>query len=282
MRIATWNVNSIRTRVKVVAGWLEDADADVLAVQETKCRDDQFPRGPFEELGYTVTAHGSNQWNGVALIARAPAENVTRRLPGQPEWHGRVEARALGATFDGVRVWSLYVPNGRALDDPHYRYKLDWLRALGDAADGWLAGPAPEGQPTADGPLVALVGDWNVAPLDVDVWSMEYWRGRTHVSEPERAAFRRLLDAGWRDVVRPHAPGYTFWDYQQLRFIRNEGMRIDHVLATPALAGLVSGAHIDRAAREGAHPSDHVPVVVDLALPDELDEPDDADRPMVF
>jgi exodeoxyribonuclease-3 len=262
VRLATWNVNSIRSRAERVAAWLERRDVDVLALQETKCRDDQFPEMPFAALGYEVAHVGFSQWNGVAVLSRIGIEDVEIGFPGQPTWgeNPATEARALGATCGGVRVWSLYVPNGRTLADPHYRYKLDWLAALRDTAAGWLAQDAAA--------QIALVGDWNIAPENDDVWDMAVFSHSTHVSPPERAAFRAIVEAGYADVVRPHAPGpgvYTYWDYTQLRFPRREGMRIDFVLGSPALTGRVGGALIDREERKGKGASDHAPVVVDLA-----------------
>ena len=262
MRVATWNVNSIRSRVDRVAAWLQRRDIDVLALQETKCRDDQFPEARFTELGYQVAHVGYSQWNGVAIVSRVGLDDVEIGFPGQPSWgeDPDAEARALGATCGGVRVWSLYVPNGRTLTDPHYQYKLQWLAALKETAAGWLAADP-------DTP-VALVGDWNIAPEDDDVWDMAVFAQSTHVSPPERAAFRAIVDAGYADVVRPFAPGpgvYTYWDYTQLRFPRREGMRIDFVLGSPALAGRVTGALIDREERKGKGASDHAPVAVELA-----------------
>ncbi|MGY1638427.1 exodeoxyribonuclease III [Geodermatophilus sp. SYSU D00742] len=262
MRVATWNVNSIRSRADRVVAWLERSDVDVLALQETKCRDDQFPESRFTDLGYSVAHVGYSQWNGVAVLSRVGLDDVQVGFPGQPCWgeDPDAEARALGATCGGVRVWSLYVPNGRTLTDPHYEYKLRWLEALRTTASGWLAE-----DPTAQ---VALVGDWNIAPQDDDVWDMRVFAHSTHVSEPERAAFRAIVDAGYADVVRPHAPGpgvYTYWDYTQLRFPRREGMRIDFVLGSPALAARTTGARIDREERKGKGASDHAPVVVELA-----------------
>jgi exodeoxyribonuclease-3 len=266
VRLATWNVNSIRTRVDRVTAWLQRRDVDVLALQETKCRDDQFPEARFTELGYRVAHVGHSQWNGVAVVSRVGLDDVEVGFPGMPTWStGKEgedpgeEARALAATCGGVRVWSLYVPNGRALGDPHYAYKLRWLGALREAAAGWLA--------AEPGAQVALTGDWNIAPQDDDVWDMGVFATSTHVSEPERAAFRAVVDAGYADLVRPHAPGpgvYTYWDYTQLRFPRREGMRIDFLLGTPALGSRVTGALIDREERKGKGASDHAPVVVEL------------------
>jgi exodeoxyribonuclease-3 len=259
VRIATWNVNSLRARMPRVQEWLAEADVDVVALQETKLKDAAFPVEAFTELGYTCAFHGVNQWNGVALLSRVGIEDVQVGFDGMPGWGDPVaaEARAIGAVCGGVRVWSLYVPNGRTLDDPHLQYKLAWLRALAATGRGWL-----EQDPQAQ---VALVGDWNVAPQDDDVWSMTAFDGHTHVSPAERDAFAAVVDAGFADVVRPHTPGeFTYWDYQRLRFARREGMRIDFVLASPALAARVTGARIDRQMRKGKGASDHAPVVVEL------------------
>lgn len=278
MRVATWNVNSIRTRVGRVVDWLGRADIDVLAMQEIKCKEGQFPFEPFHEAGYEIALHGLNQWNGVAFASRIPLEHVTIGFPSAPGFSKTevagdppLEARAMGVTVDGIRLWSLYVPNGRALDDPHYSYKLDWLAKLATDTADWMK------QHPND--PIALMGDWNVAPLDSDVWPTWPFATATHTSTPERAAFARFETIGLTDVVRPLvADGYTFWDYQQLRFPRNEGMRIDFIMGSPAFADLVSGARIERNERKGDGPSDHVPVVVDLAV----DGGDDDDRPMIF
>jgi exodeoxyribonuclease III len=248
-----------------VEAWLRRSDVDVLALQETKCRDDQFPEDRFRALGYEVAHVGHSQWNGVALLSRVGLTDVQVGFPGMPSWSSKEgvepapEARALAATCGGVRVWSLYVPNGRTLVDPHYQYKLEWLAALRETAAGWLAAD-PQAQ-------VALVGDWNIAPENDDVWDMAVFAHSTHVSPPERAAFRAIVDAGYADVVRPHAPGpgvYTYWDYTQLRFPRREGMRIDFLLGSPAFAARVDAALIDREERKGKGASDHAPVAVRL------------------
>ncbi len=268
MRLATWNVNSLRSRLDRVLEWLEASDIDILALQETKVANDAFPAMAFEAVGYEVAHHGLDQWNGVAVASRVGLTDVTVGFPGMPSWGNppRAEARALGVTCAGVRVWSLYVPNGRALDDPHLAYKLTWLDALCEAGSVWLA--------EAPGTPVALVGDFNIAPTDDDVWDPEFFADKTHTSPSERAAFTALVDAGFSDVVRPHtaAPGtFTYWDYQQLRFPKKQGMRIDFVLGSPELASRVSGAWIDRQQRKpkasatGQGPSDHAPVVVELA-----------------
>ncbi|WP_402462961.1 exodeoxyribonuclease III [Isoptericola aurantiacus] len=265
MRIATWNVNSIRSRLDRVLAFLERSGTDVLAIQETKCRQDQFPVAAFEAAGYEVAASGYHQWNGVAIVSRAGIDDVETQFAGQPAFgtpdqEPRVEARALGAVCGGVRVWSLYVPHGRALDDPHYAYKLAWLEALrADAAARLRAEP---------GAQIALLGDWNVIPRDSDVWDVTAFEGRTHVSTPEREAFAAFEQAGFVEVTREHlpAPGtYTYWDYQQLAFPRDKGLRIDFAYASPALADRVTGAAVDREERKGKGASDHVPVVLDLA-----------------
>ena len=227
-------------------------------MQEIKCKPDQFPYKPFEDAGYQITMHGLNQWNGVAFASKIPAEDVEIGFTGMPEFKDAPEARAIGATFDGVRLWSLYVPNGRTLDDPHYLYKLEWLDRLAAITADTL-----ENEP--DLPL-ALMGDFNIAPLDTDVWDINFFAGSTHVSPEERQAFEAFEQIGLKDVVRPLVPeGYTYWDYQQLRFPRNEGMRIDFVLGSDAFAEKVKAASIERDERKGEGPSDHVPVVVELS-----------------
>ncbi|WP_311478058.1 exodeoxyribonuclease III [uncultured Gulosibacter sp.] len=278
MRIATWNVNSIRTRVGRVVDFITRADIDVLAIQETKCKPEQFPYEPFERAGYEVIARGLNQWNGVAIASRLPIDEITDGFAGMPGW-GKpgadgelpLEGRALAAQIEGVTVWSLYVPNGRELTDPHYEYKLEWLAALRAHIQQWRA--AHPGAP------LALMGDFNIAPLDIDVWDMAAFEGRTHVSAPERAAFNAFLEDGFVDALRSRGvAGYTYWDYQQLRFPKNEGMRIDFILGTPEFDQLVTAGEIVRDERKGDGPSDHVPVVVELDIETELDD----DRPMIF
>lgn len=177
----------------------------------------------------------------------------------QPGWEAVAEARAIAATCGGVRVWSLYIPNGRTVGSPHYAYKLDWLAALRDNAQKWLAD-----DPAAQ---IALVGDWNIAPTDEDVWDVEFFKGSTHVTELERTAFTSIVEAQFTDVVRPFTPGpgvYTYWDYTQLRFPKKQGMRIDFILGSPAFAGRVNHAEIVREERKGKQPSDHAPVLVEL------------------
>ncbi len=259
MRIATWNVNSIRTRVGRVTDWLQKSNVDVLAMQEIKCKPEQFPIAAFEAIGYEVIMHGLNQWNGVAFAHRLPAADVEVGFSGMPGFGPELlpEARALGATFEDVRLWSLYVPNGRSLGDPHYDYKLEWLDRLASVTAEWL-----EADP---GLALALMGDFNIAPLDSDVWDIHDFAGATHVSEPERQAFEAFEQIGLADVVRPLVPeGYTYWDYQQLRFPRNEGMRIDFILGSEEFAERVESASIERDERKGEGPSDHVPVLVEI------------------
>jgi exodeoxyribonuclease-3 len=262
MRFATWNVNSIRARVDRVAGWLERSQVDVLAMQEIKCKPEQFPLEPFAALGYEVAAHGLDQWNGVAIASRVGLDAVETAFAGQPGFaktgDPRVEARAIGATCGGMRVWSVYVPNGRALADPHYAYKLDFLAALRDASRGWAEAPA------------VIAGDFNVAPLATDIWSEADASAETHVTAEAREAFRALADAGYEELSRrfiPEPNTYTFWDYQQLRFPRGEGMRIDFVYASASAAARATGVTIEREERKGQGASDHVPVVVDFRDP---------------
>ncbi len=279
MRLATWNVNSIRARVVRTVDFAVREHVDVLAMQEIKCKPEQFPHAEFEAAGYEVHAHGLNQWNGVAIASRVPLEDVELAFPGMPGFakghegpDQPQEARAIGATVGGIRVWSLYVPNGRSIGDPHYFYKLDWLSALAEHTRESLAR-----NPDL---ALALVGDFNIAPTDADNGDPSVVPGfSTHVSPPEREAFAALEAAGLQDVVRPLVPtGFTYWDYKRLRFPRNEGMRIDFILGSHAVADAVAGAAIHRNERKGEIPSDHVPVVVDL----DLDGADDDDRPMIF
>jgi exodeoxyribonuclease-3 len=226
-------------------------------MQEIKCKPDQFPYKAFEDAGYQITMHGLNQWNGVAFASKIPAEDIEIGFSGMPEFKEVQEARAIAATFDGIRLWSLYVPNGRTLDDPHFPYKLEWLDRLAAVTAETL-------ENVPDQPL-ALMGDFNIAPLDSDVWDINFFAGSTHVTPEERQAFEAFEQIGLQDVVRPRIPeGYTYWDYQQLRFPRNEGMRIDFILGSESFAEKVKSASIERDERKGEGPSDHVPVVVEI------------------
>jgi exodeoxyribonuclease-3 len=266
VRIATWNVNSLRSRIDRVEAFLDRHDIDVLALQETKAKEDQLPLMGLQARGYEVASAGFSQWNGVAIVSRVGLEDITVGFPEMPPYDGAAEARAIGALVGkeggggGVRIWSLYVPNGRKVGDPHYVYKLDWLAKLQAAAATWTSEP------------VALVGDWNIAPTDEDVFDMAQFATSTHVTPPERGAFQAFLDSGYTEVTRPHTPGpdvYTYWDYYRQRFERNRGLRIDFALCSPPLAERVTGAFIDTDERDPAQgtgsPSDHAPVIVDLA-----------------
>jgi exodeoxyribonuclease-3 len=266
MRVATWNINSIRARADRAVAWLERTGTDVLALQETKCSDAQFPYSVFEAAGYEVAHVGTSQWNGVAIASRVGLADVETHFAGQPSYGDpdpAVEARALGATCGGVRLWSLYVPHGRAVDDAHYAYKLHWLDQLNEAAATWVDPLLGD----ADAPI-ALMGDWNVIPLDTDVWDVTAFEGHTHVTPAERAAFFAFADIGYTEVSRVFVPDegkYTYWDYQQLGFPKNRGLRIDFAWTSAALTRRVTGVTIDREERKGKGASDHVPVVLDLA-----------------
>ena len=255
MRIATWNVNSLRSRIERVEAFLQRHDVDVLALQETKAREDQLPLMGLQAAGYDIAAAGTNQWNGVAIVSRVGLDDVTVGFDGMPGYGEPLaaESRAIGATCRGVRIWSLYVPNGRKPDDPHYVYKLDWLAGLREAAGAWMDGET------------ALVGDWNICPTDDDVFDPAQFKNSTHVTPPERAAFQAFLDDGYAEVTRAYAPGYTYWDYYRQRFERDRGLKIDFVLARHRWPARVTGASIDREERAGQGASDHAPVVVDLA-----------------
>jgi len=255
VRIATWNVNSLKVRLPRVEEWLAYAQPDVLCLQETKLSDETFPQLAFSALGYESVHHGSGRWNGVAILSRVGVGEITAGFdsePGFPE----PEARAISATCDGLRVWSVYVPNGRTPDSPHYAYKLNWLAALRDA----LAAELAAGRPTL------VCGDFNVAPTDADVWDPAAFVGATHVTAPEREALASILAAGLTDVVPRPMKGphpFTYWDYRAGMFHQNMGMRIDLVYASAGVT--VDSAYVDREARKGKAPSDHAPIVVDLA-----------------
>jgi exodeoxyribonuclease-3 len=259
VRIATWNVNSVTARLPRVLEWLESAAPDVVCLQETKVAADAFPFAEVGALGYEVAHHGQGRWNGVAIVSRVGLEDVTRGFPGDPGFPDAetLEARAIGATCGGVRLWSLYVPNGREPDNPHFAYKLAWLAALADAV---------REEATAGGRF-GLLGDFNVAPDDTDVWDVAKFVGATHVTPEERLALARLRDLGLVDVMPRALKGphpYTFWDYRAGAFHKAEGMRIDLLYANPALAASVTDAYVDREARKGKGASDHAPLVVDL------------------
>lgn len=264
MRIATWNINSVRTRTQRALDLIAKHDIDVLCLQETKVKDDKFPREAFEEAGLHVTCHGLNQWNGVAIVSKEEPEDQWVGFPGQPGFAKEPEkpqdreARALGARIRGVEIWSLYVPNGREITDRHYDYKLDFLYHLAHYAEN-----------NAHSKLL-LTGDFNIAPRDEDVWDIEAFRGKTHVTEPERAAFQMLEEAGLEEVTRRFTQDqrYTYFDYKGMRFQKNEGMRIDFQLASAPLAQLVTGAQVDMVERAGDKTSDHCLLIADYDLPD--------------
>ena len=280
MRLATWNVNSVLARLPRLVEWLDDTRPDVVCLQETKCAADAFPAEEVERRGYEVVAHGDGRWNGVALLSRIGVADESRGFPGQPGFAGGegegdggggdpalfatpaapvVEARAVGATCGPLRVWSVYVPNGRTVGSPHYGYKLRWLAAFDAAVAAEIGSSAP----------FAVCGDFNVAPTDADVWDPAAFVGSTHVTPAEREALAALRGRGLTDLVpRPlkYDRPFTYWDYRAGMFHKNMGMRIDLVYANAAAAGAVTDAYVDREARKGKGPSDHAPVVVDLDL----------------
>lgn len=256
MRVTTWNVNSVKQRLPRLLPWLDQRQPDVVCLQETKLTDAAFTDLLGAELagrGYEVAVHGETQWNGVAILSRAGLDDVVAGLPNGPGFP-HPEARAVAATCGGIRVHSVYVPNGRTPDSEHYRYKLTWLAALRDMV--------------AAGPDAAIVcGDMNIAPTDADVFDPDAYAGHTHVTAPERAALAELQAVGLRDVVRDRWPDtrvFTYWDYRAGMFHQDLGMRIDLVLASAPVAGRVRAAWVDRHARKGSGPSDHAPVIVDL------------------
>ncbi|MEP6853676.1 MAG: exodeoxyribonuclease III [bacterium] len=265
MRIASWNVNSIKARLPRLSAWLTDRRPDILLMQETKATAESFPVAAMAELGYTAVHTGSGRWNGVAVLARSAPGDVLIGLPDQPAVDGAQEARAIGATVAGVRLWSLYVPNGRSVGSPHYAYKLDFLAAVQAQAEREVAALGP------DTPF-ALIGDFNVAPSDDDVWDIDAFAGSTHVSADERAAVERITSALGLHDLPPRAsvapddtrPPYTFWEMRMLGFQKGRGMRIDLALANDAFRRRVHDVWVDRDARRGEGPSDHAPLVLDL------------------
>jgi len=257
LRIATWNVNSLAARMPRVTAWLDQVAPDVVCLQETKATDAAFPAAELEALGYEAAATGDGAYNGVAILSRVGLDDVARGFEGEPGFPDP-ERRSIAATCGGVRVWSVYVPNGRTVEDPHYEYKLAWLAALREAL----------GRELASGASLAVLGDFNVAPTDADVWDPAAFAGLTHVTPRERDAVASLLTLGLTDVQPRALKGepYTYWDYRAGMFHKGEGMRIDLVLLSAALSAAVGDAYVDRDARKGTKPSDHAPVVVDLSL----------------
>ena len=254
--MATWNVNSVKQRVPRLLPWLDQRKPDVVCLQETKLSDEAFTDllgAELDSRGYEPALHGEPRWNGVAILSRVGLADVVPGLPGAPGFPDP-EARAISATCAGIRVHSVYVPNGREPDSDHYRYKLDWLAVLEQAV---RSGPAD----------AVVCGDMNIAPTDNDVFDRGAYVGQTHVTEPERAALASLQAAGLHDVVRDHWPTerfFSYWDYRAGMFHQDLGMRIDLVLASGPVAARVRAAWIDRQARKGTGPSDHAPVIVDL------------------
>jgi exodeoxyribonuclease III len=257
VRIATWNVNSVSARLPRLVSWLEETAPDVVCLQETKCADADFPREAVRPLGYEAAVHGHGRWSGVALLSRVGLEEVVSGLPGEPG-PPDAEARAIAATCGGLRTWSVYVPNGREPGHAQFAYKLAWLEALRLVMERELGSGRP----------LALCGDFNVAPGDADVWDPAAFTDSTHVTPAERGALVALRSLGLEDVVpRPlkHDRPFTYWDYRAGMFHKNMGMRIDLVYASHPVAAAVTDAYVDREARKGKLPSDHAPVVVDLA-----------------
>ncbi|MFL5891153.1 MAG: exodeoxyribonuclease III [Solirubrobacterales bacterium] len=256
VRIATWNVNSVKQRVPRLLPWLDERQPDVACLQETKLADDAFLDLLGDELrerGYAVAVHGEATWNGVAILSRVGLDDVEAGLAGAPGFP-HPESRAVAATCAGIRVHSVYVPNGRVPDSEHYQYKLAWLASLREVI---AAGPE----------ATVVCGDMNIAPADDDVFDPEAYLGQTHVTKPERAALSELQKLGLRDVVRDRWPKervFTYWDYRAGMFHQDLGMRIDLVLASQPVADRVRSAWVDRQARKGSGPSDHAPVIVDL------------------
>jgi len=256
VRIATWNVNSIKQRMPRLLPWLDERQPDVVCLQETKLTDEAFMDllgEPLAERGYAVAVHGEPTWNGVAILSRAGLDDVVKGIPDAPGFPDP-EARSVAATCGGVRVFSVYVPNGRVPDSEHYHYKIAWLASLRHAVDA-----APDS--------VVVCGDMNIAPADDDVFNPQAYVGHTHVTGPERAALAELQALGLRDVIRDRWPGervFTYWDYRAGMFHQDLGMRIDLILASAPVADRVQAAWVDRKARKGSGPSDHAPVIIDL------------------
>lgn len=270
MRIATWNVNSLKARLDKVIWWLDRAQPDVLLMQETKLADTNAPVAPFQQAGYELMHHGEGRWNGVAIASRCGIGNVITDF-GEPLRPARTsdigdneplaEARMISADCGGVRIISVYAPNGRQIDSPFYEAKLIWFGKL----PHWINQAVTPETPAVVG------GDFNVAPDDIDVWDPQACHGSTHVSECERQAYAKLSNAGFVDAYRLHHPEpgrYTWWDYRAGSFYKNVGMRIDHLLVTKPLKHRIVWADINREARKGKPvPSDHAPVFIDIDTP---------------
>ena len=256
MQLATWNVNSLAVRLPQVLAWLAANPVDVLALQETKLSDDKFPHAEIEAAGYRVQWYGQKTYNGVALLSRADAVDVVRNIPG----HADAQARVITATVGTLRVVGAYVPNGQAPGTDKFEYKMQWLRALRD----WLR------DELAAHPRLVLMGDFNIAPDDRDVHDPEAWRGQILCTDEERLHFRKLIELGLHDAFRlfeQPEKSWSWWDYRNLAFRRNQGLRIDHILVSDALRPSVSACSIDKLPRKNERPSDHTPVVVSLVAP---------------
>jgi exodeoxyribonuclease-3 len=255
MKITTWNVNSLKVRLPQLLEWLAANPVDVIGIQETKLTDEAFPAAEIEAAGWHWAHNGQKTYNGVALLARQPLEDVSRDLPGLDD----PQKRVIAATVGDVRVVNLYVPNGQAVGSDKYAYKLRWLAAVRDYLEEELAGNE----------LLAVTGDYNIAPADEDVYDPAEWQGQVLCSEAERAAFHALLDVGLRDSFRLFSQppqSFSWWDYRQGGFRRNQGLRIDHVLASAPLAAACRACTIDVAPRKNERPSDHTPVSADFAV----------------
>jgi exodeoxyribonuclease-3 len=253
MKLATWNVNSLKVRLPQVLQWLADNPIDVLCLQETKLTDDKFPVAEIEAAGYQVAFTGQKTYNGVAILSRHPLTDVVKNNPRFADEQQRI----IAATINGMRIVCAYVPNGQSVDSDKYQYKLNWLNALHD----WLADELGKHD------ALALLGDYNIAPEDRDVHDPVAWQGQVLVSEPERAKFRRLLDLQLKDAFRLFDQPekiFSWWDYRQMAFRRNMGLRIDHILLSPALALRCSACVVDKLPRKWEQPSDHTPVIATL------------------
>lgn len=260
LRLATWNVNSVTVRLPRLLDWLQSSGTDVLCLQELKCAGNAFPYDPLRALGYEAAVHATGRWNGVAVLSRIGLADIRHGLPDEPgSADAEPEPRAIAAACGPVRLWSIYAPHGRDLQHEQYAYKLRWFEALNTAVAQDAAGERP----------FAVLGDYNVAPTDDDVWDPALFEGATHVSPAERAALAALRARGLTEVVPralKHDRPYTFWDYRELGFPRNKGMRIDLVFGNEPFVKAVGDAYVDREERKGKGASDHAPVVVDLDL----------------
>jgi exodeoxyribonuclease-3 len=259
MRIGTWNVNSLRARSEQVTAWLVERKIDVALLQETKCTDDAFPFADFAEIGYQSSHHGVNHWNGVAIVSRVGLEDVARGFQSSTEFD---EPRLIAATCGGVRCWSVYVPNGRAVDDPHFGYKLKWLDQLAAELHSL----------SSSGTSALVAGDFNVGMADIDFYDAKRWAGKKHATAEERAGVQSAIDLGFVDLARdryPNDPQFTWWNYVGTQFAKNKGLRIDLALGSKAVANRLEDVWVDRHTRDPmvvhpAKPSDHAPLIVDL------------------